>query len=112
MLLDLLIEPVLRAHALMKRDLRSFFILQITIYDGGSIRYESFVYSALESRRREAAKDENGNDVWRAGYQGFTWSWKHLNTLWIIVILATSFLISFIRRHPINAAEQAEALKP
>lgn len=62
-------------------------------YDGGSIRYDSFVYSAFESRRREVFKDEEGRERSRPGYQGYYWRWKHLNSLWILALIGTSFLI-------------------
>ena len=62
--------------------------------DGGSIGYDSFVYSAFESRRLEDVKDEDGRVLggW-SGYQGYTWRWHHLNTLWIAALLALSFMI-------------------
>ena len=83
------------------------------MYDGGSISYVSFIYSAFESRRREASKDEDGNELWGPGYQGYSWKWNHVNTLWIAGLLAISFLLVARRLHTLkNPAEHAGDGKP
>jgi len=76
------------------RNVPIFSYRERHVTDGGSIFYESFIYSAFESRRLEVIKDKNGISLTvQSGYQGYTWKWHHHRMLLIASILAVSFLI-------------------
>lgn len=83
-----------------------FFHYAVHFYDGGSVRYESFAYSALESRKREIVEHEDGTAIWGPGHQGFSWTWRHLNTLWILAFLVFSFLSVVILLRARKTAER------
>ena len=64
-------------------------------HDGGSIHWDSIIYSAHEARRMRVW-EEDGKQVIADGFQGKWWMWKYHNLVWISLILLASLLCSII----------------
>ncbi len=78
------------------------------VSDGGSIYWESLIYSADENRRMRVW--EEGEDTKIAdGFQGTSWTWKYHNLVWIYLIIGGSFLGSLITWSRKNVTAQVAA---
>jgi hypothetical protein len=63
--------------------------------DGGSIYWDSRIYSASEQREMRVWEVDGETQV-AAGFQGVLWTWKYHNLVWLLMILAGSLIGSFI----------------
>ncbi len=73
------------------------------IEDGGSIYWESLIYSAEE--RRAALVYEEKGIAKVSSFQGVWWEWKYHNAIWICLIVGGSFMGSLITSLKIKQAE-------
>ena len=58
-------------------------------HDGGSVHWESLMYSAHEGRRLKVW-EENGKTEVTDGFQGSSWTWKYHNFVWLLLMLLAS----------------------
>jgi len=67
---------------------------KIIVKDGGSVIWESFIYSAGESRHMEVIQLNDMHII--DGFQGVNWKWEFHNLLWILLTVGVSFTYQFI----------------
>ena len=81
------------------------------VRDGGSIYWDSLIYSAQEYRATRAWK-EDGETKIADGFQGVSWTWKYHNLVWIWLIIGGSALGSIVTFHRTRNAEVMDANLP
>ncbi len=64
-------------------------------HDGGSIHWDSLIYSGHEGRRMRIW-EEDGKTVVADGFQGQNWTWKYHNLIWIYLVIAGSLMGSLL----------------
>ncbi len=78
---------------------------KLLVKDGGSIYWESLIYSAHEGRGMRAW-EEDGETKIADGFQGIWWTWKYHNLVWLYLIIGGSFVGSSISCYRKNLAKQ------
>ena len=79
---------------------------KLLLSDGGSIYWESLIYSAHESRAMRVW-EENGETKVADGFQGSQWTWKYHNLIWIWLIIGGSAIGSIITFQRTRNADKA-----
>ena len=61
------------------------------VRDGGSIVWESLMYSAHEGRAMQVSS-EDGEVKIEDGFQGTRWTWKYYNLGWVWLVIGGSIV--------------------